>query len=284
MTEAPRSTVRLRKIGRELRRLREESGYTLVTAGRHLERSASSLSKIETGAQWLRLRDLTHILDVYEAPPDLRAALTTLAEQDRQPGWWDAYRDLVSPEALDHASLEWSSTHKVNAETTFVPGLLQTEDYARALQQNRLPHSPLRKLDHFVDFRLARQQVLSREDPVHLDVLLDEAALRRIRGGRQVMRSQLRRLLLESEQNHVHLQVLPFAADPGNAYPGQFEIMDIGTPPILSVALTDHITRRTTHEDHDVISKCRSLYSEARTIALPEPDSRDLVHGILSGL
>lgn len=124
------STVRLRKIGRDLRALREESGHTLKTAGRHLERSLSSLSCIENGLQWLRLRDLGFILDQYKVPTHLRAALMTLAEQELQSGWWDDYKDLISPQALGYASVEWDTADLISTETTFIPGILQTEDYA----------------------------------------------------------------------------------------------------------------------------------------------------------
>lgn len=283
MTEAPRSTVRLRKIGRELRRLREESGYTLVTAGRHLERSASSLSKIETGMQWLRLRDLGYILDEYKAPADLRAQLMVLADQDRRPGWWDSYKDLVSPEAIDRASLEHSATGIITTETTFVPGLLQTESYARAIIQGLTPKHPPAKLEHYVAFRLARQGILDSDTLGGLDVVIDEAALRRLRGGRDVMRSQLRSLLIQSDRHNVKLQVLPLDVDAGPAYAGQFQLLDIGLR-ALSVAMADHPTGQWIVEDDNEIAQYRENFEQVRSTALSEPASRDRLHHILSNL
>ncbi|MFA1548153.1 helix-turn-helix domain-containing protein [Actinomadura chokoriensis] len=282
MSEATLSTTRRRKIGRVLRQLREESGYTLKTAGSRLERSPSSLSQIENGVQWLRLRDLGFILDRYNVPTDLRAALMTLAEQDRQPGWWDAYKDLVTPEALDRASLEHDASRIISTETTFIPGLLQTESYARAVNFTRVPVRPDDVIDRYVAFRLARQKILRRDRPTSLEVVLDEAVLRRIRGGRQVMRSQLRRLLNESEQEHVLLQVLPLSVDPGPAYVGQFQLTELGNPTILSTVLTDHFTGQWILEDDKDIYQYHEKFTDLRTSALPESPSRELINRIIS--
>ncbi|TDC74478.1 helix-turn-helix transcriptional regulator [Actinomadura sp. 7K507] len=284
MSEATLSTTRRRKIGRVLRHLREESGYTLKTAGKHLERSPSSLSQIENGVQWLRLRDLGFILDRYNVPTDLRAAMMTLAEQDRQPGWWDDYKDLVTPEALDRVSLEHDASRIITTETTFIPGLLQTESYARAVNTTRVPVRPDNIVERYVRFRLARQEVLRRNSPTLLQVVLDEAVLRRPRGGRQVMRSQLRRLLNDSEQEHMLLQVLPLAVDPGPAYVGQFQLIEIGSPSILRAILIDHFTGQWILEDEAEASQYHEKFTALRSSALDEPTSRDLINRIISEL
>ncbi|WP_149257205.1 helix-turn-helix transcriptional regulator [Actinomadura sp. K4S16] len=283
MSESTLSTTRRRKIGRVLRRLREESGYTLKTAGGHLERSASSLSQIENGVQWLRLRDLGFILDRYAVPAPLRAALMTLAEQDRRPGWWDAYKDLAAPEALDRVSLEHDASRIITTETTFIPGLLQTESYARAVIRGLTPQYASTTLERYVEFRLARQNILNREAPARLEVVLDEAALRRMRGGRDVMRSQLRRLLNQSELDNVLLHVLPLDVDAGPAYAGQFQLLDIGEP-ILNAVLTDHPTGQWIVEDEKEIAQYRDTFEQVRASALSEQASRDMIHQIMSDL
>lgn len=282
MTDTAPSTVRLRKIGRVLRRFREESGHTLKTAGRLLERSASSLSSIENGVQWLRLRDLGHILDQYNVPADLRAALMTLCEQELQPGWWDAYKDLISHEARDRVSLEHYASRIITTETTFIPGLLQTEDYARAVIRGIAPKQPPTSVERYVEFRLARQRILSDPPSPNLDVILDEAVLRRMRGGRHVMQSQLRRLLNQSELDNVALHVLPFAVDPGNEYAGQFELVDVGAPPILSVGLTEHLIGQWTIEDDAGVLQYRNTFEQTRCLSLSETASRDLINRIIS--
>ncbi|MGH3242473.1 MAG: helix-turn-helix domain-containing protein [Spirillospora sp.] len=267
-----------------LRQLREESGHTLKTAGRQLERSPSSLSLIENGVQWLRLRDLGHILDQYNASLDVRAAMMTLGEQDRQPAWWDAYKDLVTPEALDYASVEHSAAHIMVTETTYIPGLLQTEGYANALHQRQVPENPPERIERWVAFRLERQQRLQGSNPPQLDVVLDEAALRRMRGGRHIMRSQLRRLLNETEKEYLHLHVLPLAVDPGTAYGGQFDLLEIGTPAILSIVLTDHLTGRWILEGDKEVAQYRDKFEEVRSSALCEDASRAAIDRIISEL
>jgi transcriptional regulator with XRE-family HTH domain len=189
--------------------MREESGYTLKTAGHRLERSASSLSIIEKGMQSLRLRDLRHILDTYGAPPDLHQALMTLAEQEQQPGWWNDFRDIASHSDLDYASLENSATAISSIATGLVPGLLQEEEYARTVIRAGLPADQVAQTNHFLAYRVARQQILERSNPPLLHVVIDEAALRRVRGGRTVMRAQLDKLIRQSIHEHVTLQVMP---------------------------------------------------------------------------
>ncbi|TDC46430.1 XRE family transcriptional regulator [Actinomadura sp. KC345] len=284
MSEATLSTTRRRKIGRVLRRLREESGYTLKTAGKHLERSPSSLSQIENGVQWLRLRDLGFILDRYNVPTDLRAAMMTLAEQDRQPGWWDDYKDLVTPEALDRVSLEDSASGVIITETTFIPGLLQTEEYARTVIRGITPRHPATVIDRFVEFRLMRQRILDRLPATNLGVVLDEAALRRMRGGRQVMRSQLRRLVNQSERENMQLNVLPLAVDAGSDYAGQFELLDVGRPSILTVVLTEHLAGQAIIESTQETVHYRETFERIRSLSLHETASRDLINQIISEL
>ncbi|URN00548.1 helix-turn-helix domain-containing protein [Actinomadura madurae] len=284
MSEATLSTTRRRKIGRVLRQLREEAGYTLKTAGKQLERSPSSLSQIENGVQWLRLRDLGFILDQYDVPTDLRAALMTLNEQDRQPGWWDAYKDLVTPEALDRVSLEHDASRIITTETTFIPGLLQTESYARAVNSSIASTRTNDQVERFIALRLARQEILRTAQPAALEVVVDEAALRRTRGGRHIMRGQLRRLLNESEQEHILLQVLPLDTDPGSSYVSQFQLIEVGSPVILDTVFVDHFTGHWSLDTKDQVSQYRKKFYELRAIALAESLSRDLINSIISEL
>ncbi|TDD82357.1 XRE family transcriptional regulator [Actinomadura darangshiensis] len=284
MPDAPLSTARRRKIGRVLRQFREEASYTLKTAGAHFERSPSSLSQIENGTQRLRLRDLGYILDQYNVPTDVRAALMTLNEQDRQPGWWDAYRDLVTPEALDRVSLEHDASRIVVTETTFIPGLLQTEAYARTVIRGITPKHQATVIERFVEFRLMRQSVLNKAPATRLEVVLDEAALRRMRGGRQVMRSQLRRLVNQSELENVQLNVLPLAIDAGSDYAGQFELLEIGSPPMLTVVLTEHLAGQAILESGPETAQYRGTFEQIRSLSLTETASRDLINEIISEL
>ncbi|GAA2101674.1 helix-turn-helix domain-containing protein [Actinomadura alba] len=285
MPEEPPSSARLRRIGRTLRELREAKRMTLKAAGHRVERSSGSLSLIENGLQPLRLRDLKHILDVYGAPDGtLRVGLMELARQARQTGWWTDFKDVLSPSGLDYASLEYDATLLDAIETQFIPGLLQTEAYTRAVMESSLVERQIGKADQLVAFRMARQQILRRPDPPQLRTILDEATLRRVRGGREVMRAQLHQLLNESQRDHITLQVLPFScmADPG--INGASTMLEIGRPSILSAVLVDHLTGRLTLEDEADLVRYRETFERACAVALSETDSRTLIQRIISEL
>ncbi|MFF5257652.1 helix-turn-helix domain-containing protein [Actinomadura viridis] len=284
MAESPPSTARLREIGRTLRRVREEAGYTLKTAGRMIERSGSSLSLIENGVQQLRLRDLRYILDVYGVESDTHRALMTLAAQQQQRGWWEDFKDTVSPEALDYASLESSAERLHWAEATLVPGLFQTETYAHSVIKAGLAEDQLSKADRLVAYRMARQQLLESTHCPQLQVIIDEAALRRQRGGRGVMRSQLAKIIESSFHDRVTLQVLPFECEVDPAYINSFQIVEIGSPAILSVVLMDHLTGRLILEAEADVASYRAKFTHTLTAALSETDSRSLIQRIISEL
>ncbi|GAA2408446.1 helix-turn-helix transcriptional regulator [Actinomadura vinacea] len=278
------STARRRKIGRVLRQIREDAGLTLNAAGRSMERSGSSLSLIEKGIQQLRLRDLKHILDVYDVAPDTRAALMTLAEQQQQLGWWEEFKDTISPAARDYASLESNATHLDAYEMGFIPGLLQTEDYARVVMHAGQVENNPAQAERFVVYRMARQQILDRTRTPRLHVVIDEAALRRKRGRRQVMQEQLVKLIEQSRRDDISLQVLPFdvESDPGDVT--SFQILDIGRPAVLSTVLIDHLTGSWFMEEESIIAAYRASFRRLSAAALGELDSQKLVQRIVSDL
>ncbi|MFI0349552.1 helix-turn-helix domain-containing protein [Actinomadura sp. 9N407] len=284
MAEPPPSTARLRKIGRTLRQIREDAGHTLKYAGRLIERSDSSLSLIEKGTQQLRLRDLKHILDVYGVGPDVHHALMTLAEQQQQSGWWEDFKHTVSPAALDHASLESSASTIDLSETSLIPGLLQTEDYARSVIRAGLIGDQLARTDRLVAYRMARQQALKSGHLLRLKVTIDEAALRRIRGGRQVMRAQLGKIVEEADRDNIKVHVLPFACEIDPSYIGSFQIISISRPAILSVVLMDHLTGRWILEEKSDVASYHEKFTHVVNTALDETRSRALIQGIASEL
>jgi transcriptional regulator with XRE-family HTH domain len=264
--------------------MREESGYTLKTAGHRLERSASSLSIIEKGMQSLRLRDLRHILDTYGAPPDLHQALMTLAEQEQHPGWWNDFKDLVTHQDRDYASLERDAAQLHGVETRFIPGLLQTEDYARAIAHSDPGERDANRTERFVAFRMGRQAILRSPHPPSMRMVLDEAALRRPWGGPDVMRIQLGSLLEKSHEDYVDLQVLPLSCAAESQVSGNFWLLDIGDPPIFSSILVDHIAGRWILEDEEDLRRYRKAFTRASSVALGESGTRALIEQIISEL
>ncbi|MEU5883989.1 helix-turn-helix transcriptional regulator [Spirillospora sp. NPDC047279] len=269
------STARLRRIGRVLRELREERGHSLLAAGRHLERSASSLSLIESGKQWLRARDLNYIFEHYDVEPALRRDLLTLSAQEHTRGWWDGFRKDVSAEAIDHASLEYASSAMDFFETHHIPGLLQTEDYARGVIASG--STDPRMGARFLAFRMARQQVLTKPHPARLRIVLEESILHRIHGGAAVIRPQCRRLLEVSELPHVIVQILPLACAVDPMINGPFAALTVGDPALLRLVHIDSMTRRWILDDDEVVTDHQKVFDGLCTAALPPQETQKLI-------
>lgn len=220
-------TVRRRRLASEMRRLREAAGLTLERAARHIDSSHSRLSRIETGQSGIRPPDLKVLLDVYQVPTDVQAALVTLAREARQRGWWRGYGDAVPDWFEVYVGLESEAAGLAVYESQFVHGLFQTEAYARAVYRAAVNPLAADEIDRRVRLRLDRQ-LLVTEQGLRVRAVLDEAVLRRAIGGSGVLRDQLSRLLEIAELPNVSLQVLPFSA--GACVLGPFTIIDFADP------------------------------------------------------
>lgn len=215
--------VRRRKLGEELRALRDRTGLTSGEAARIAGWHQSKISRIETGRSGVKPEDIRRLLDVYAevVSPEQRALLEALSASAAGPGpggdtgrgrqWWHDYRGLLPQEYRDFISLEASARSARTVELSVVPGLLQTPEYARAVTRAALGGLPEPKVDALVDVRLARQSVLRADPPLELSAVLDEAVLRRQIGGPGVMAAQLRHLAQVARLPQVRLQVLPFS-------------------------------------------------------------------------
>ena len=181
-------------VGSELRRLREASGVTAKDAGYAIRGSHSKISRLELGRTSFKLRDVTDLLTLYGVHEDAeRDALLTLARQANVPGWWHPYGDVVPGWFEDYLGLEQAARVIRSYEVQFIPGLLQTEDYARAVIGLRYQKET--EIERRVGLRMQRQQLFERPDPPHVWAVIDEAALRRPNGSAATMRAQLRHLI-----------------------------------------------------------------------------------------
>jgi transcriptional regulator with XRE-family HTH domain len=216
MTEAMTttgSTVPRRQLGRYLRDLRNKSRLTVRAAGAQLEWSEAKIWRIETGQTSLRSLDVEAMCKVYGAPQDMTQALMGLAKETKARGWWHSYGDAI-PEYFDvYIGLEEAASRFSWYESELVPGLFQTEDYARAVIRADNPDVVDAEIERRVHVRLARQALLTRVThcPV-FDVVLNEAILHRPVGGVEAARGQLKRLVEVSELPTVSLRVVPFSA------------------------------------------------------------------------
>lgn len=267
MTDVP--PVRRRLLGAALRRFREGAGYSLDDAARILECDRSKISRIETGQRGIRPIELRELLDEYGVEPDRRDALLTVARQTRQAGWWQSYSHVLSDAYQDFISLEASASTIWTYEAQLVPGLLQTEDYARAIAAASLFGESQDEREQFVQARLRRQQVLTRDNPLQFWAILSEGALRQLVGNREIMQAQLAQLIeVSNERANVTLQVLPFAAGAHAATSGPFVIMKFPEAPDLGVVYLEGQTGGIYLESADEVARYTLVCEHLRASAL----------------
>ncbi|MCX4510492.1 helix-turn-helix domain-containing protein [Streptomyces sp. NBC_01619] len=275
--------VRRRKLGEELRGLRLDAGLTSREAARLAGWHQSKVSRIETGASGVKPADVARLLDAYGvADPRLRELLGTLAgtADGGGTGWWHAYRGVIPPQYRDFISLESQASTARTLETSVVPGLLQTADYARAVTLSALEGAPTATVDSLVEVRIARQQVLRAERPLSFSAVLDEAVLRRQVGGRRVMRGQLRRVMEMAQLPHVRLQVLPFSTGGYVGLTGPFVIFSFPNTSDLDVVVLDHLTSSLYLERKEDLEAYGAAFRTMQAHALSLQDSLDLIAGI----
>ncbi|WP_372343131.1 helix-turn-helix domain-containing protein [Streptomyces sp. KL116D] len=237
--------VRRRKLGSELRALRVKAGLTSGEAARLVGWHQSKVSRIETGRSGVKPSDVLLLLDAFDTQdPQLRELVVALAGAEDAGGhhWWHAYRGLLPPSYRDFISLESQACQIRTLETSVVPGLLQTPEYARAVTRSVLDGMSERHIEALVEVRLARQSVLQADPPLQLSVVLDEAVLRRDVGGPGVRQRQLAHLAEAAEMSHVRIQVLPFSAGGHIGLTGPFVVFSFPNTTDLDVVVLDHLT------------------------------------------
>ncbi len=279
--------VRRRKLGAELRALRTSAGLTSGEAARLVGWHQSKVSRIETGTSGVKPADVRLLLDAYAvADSQLRELLLVLAESDDGGGrhhWWHAYRGVLPPTYRDFISLESQATAMRTLETTVVPGLLQTPEYARAVTKAAVEGLSEDRLDTLVEVRLARQDVLRGDPPLELSAVLDEAVLRREVGGPGVMAQQLDRLVEAARLPQVRLQVLPFAAGAHIGVTGPFVIFSFSITSDLNVVVLDHLTSSLYLERKEDLQAYTEAFNALQIHALSPEDSLDFIAGTAAG-
>lgn len=229
MSEPRRSpTLRRRRLSAEIRALREDAKMTSVDATKRLDWSSGKLTRMERG-EWLRPnpRDIEDLCNLYGVTDEAkRDYLMTLAREGKERGWWHAYKDMLSEEYSTYIGLEAGAADIFRHDHVIIPGLLQTEDYARTVILGGPTEISAEQADHRVKIRMERQKLLTRkEDPLRLWAVMDEAALHRQVGGSDVMSAQLGHLLKLSELAKVTLQVIPFSVGAHAGVSGGFSIL-----------------------------------------------------------
>jgi len=267
-------TVRRRRLGAELRRHRELAGLTIDQVADQLDCSASKISRLETGQTGSNPRDVRDMLALYGVGDTELEELLSVARETRQRGWWQPYGSILTGA---YVGFEAAADRIRSYEAQCVPGLLQTADYARSMIAAVHTGRPRQEVDDRVHIRLGRQALLTQEDPVQLWCVLDEAALRRPVGGREVMRCQLEHLVRESARPNVTLQVLPMAAGEHPGMEGSFVIMsfpDAADPDTVYVTIA---TGGVFQEKPDDVSRYEIIFDRLQKMALSSAESAEFI-------
>ncbi|GAB3978218.1 helix-turn-helix transcriptional regulator [Actinoallomurus acanthiterrae] len=277
-------TVRNRRLATELRRLRERAELTGDDVAERLGWSASKVSRIENARQAPRLGDVRSLLELYGVEGTYREQLLQLARDAVRKGWWEAYSDALPEPYASYIGLEMEAEEIRQWETQVVPGLLQTEAYASAIEQwlHSIEMVPPSRVDARVETRLARQSVLTRETPLRLSIVLDEATLLRRYAGTEVMREQLEHLLELAELPNLTLQVLPLDG-PHPTATGSFTLLQfpqVGGIKFHDVTYIEHLNGCSYLEEETETYRHRLTFERLSAEALGPAESMDLISRI----
>ncbi|MFH9175155.1 helix-turn-helix domain-containing protein [Streptomyces albogriseolus] len=272
-------TTRRRQLGADLRRLRELAGLTLEEAGARVGISKATLSRYETKEGVVKWPAVDALCREYGATDEERLALVELAKGARIQGWWRSLADPI-PESMNlMLTLEGEVVREDHYACMYVPGLLQTRAYAEAVHRASEVQCEEREVQHMVDIRMKRQELLERQDPPHLWAVIDEAALRRRVGGRDVMREQLTHLLTMAERSRVTVQVLPFDRGAHAAAVGSFAVLR-GQAPELDVVYVDLLGGGLFMEKPEELERYKLAFEYLSAQALDFESSTDLIDRI----
>ncbi|MGW4271544.1 helix-turn-helix domain-containing protein [Streptomyces seoulensis] len=269
-------TVRRRRLGQELRRLRELKGMTAEEVAERLLVSQSKISRLENGRRSISQRDVRDLCGVYEVEDHrIVESLMQMAKDSRQQGWWHSFGDI--PYSV-YIGLETDAASLRVYDPQVVPGLLQTRQYAEALIAGALPETAPADVDKRVQVRLRRQERISAaENPLRLWTVLDEAALCRTVGNSDVMRDQLEHLVEQSQLPHVTVQVIPFDMGAHPGLNGQYAILEFPDAADSSVVYIEGVTSDLYLEKANDVQKYSVMYEHLRAQALNVEQSREYI-------
>jgi len=270
-------------LGAQLRRLREARRITLEDAGKVIRASHSKISRLETGRVGFKDRDISDLLTFYGVNNEAeRTALRSLAQRANAPGWWHDYSDVLPAWFEAYVGLEEVATQVRAYEVQFVPGLLQSEDYARAVtllgHSDELP----RDIERRVRLRMARQAVLDKPDPPNVWAVVDEAVLRRPAGSPAVMHGQLKHLLDMAQRPNITIQVMPFQAGGHSAAGGPFSILRFAEPDLPDVVYLEQLTSALYLDKPEVVDSYLKVMERVCMEAATPADSLDAIAAILA--
>lgn len=273
-------TVRRRELGARLRALRLESGLTVEDVAGRMEVSPAKISRIETAARGVSVADVRFLCDLYEVSGEERDRLLSLTRESRRRSWWQQYG--LDDSVATYVGLEDAAVAIQQYETSLVPPLLQTEDYARAVTAGAGPWLSEDEVEQLVATRMTRQALLAPDRSLELWAILDEVALRRLVGGDRVMRAQLDQLAERSRSSRVTVQVIPLEA---GAHPGMdsaFAVLQLEA--VSDVVYVEGLMGYFFLQNQGDVVRYRRAFDQLRAVALSPSDSRDRMRSVAATL
>jgi hypothetical protein len=272
-------TVKRRRLAAELRHHREAASLTIDEVAEQLEWSTAKISRIENARVSVLPRDVKFLLRTYDLSEndDAWEVLLTLARESRQKGWWQQYGEAVPDWFEVFVGLEAEAATIWGYDAEFVPGILQTEEYARAVHRAQLIIATEDEIDRLVRVRMARQELLTSDDAPQVWLILNEAVIRRVVGSAQIMREQLSRLIDASKLPNVTLQVVPFAGGAHPAMDGSFKLLGFPEPSDPNIVYIEYHTGALYLEKAAEVQRYSLTFDHLRATALSVDASRALM-------
>jgi transcriptional regulator with XRE-family HTH domain len=267
-------TVRQRELSTRLRKLREDKKLAIGQVADLLMCSVTKVSRMETGARRVSLRDVRDLCQIYEVSQPEAAQLMDLARRAREDGWWAHYDDLGVGPYLD---LEQEAKAITYYSMSFVNGLLQTNDYARAIIRAINPQMDDQVLKERVEARIRRQELLERPDRPRVRVLMDEAVLHRQTGGRKVMGAQLSKMLDFITKEKVIVQIVPFSSGAPASSDSNFTLFEFSDSSVPSILHVEGLISAQYLDRETAVDRYREVLDHLRDAALPPRGSQDLI-------
>ncbi|MFD8570668.1 helix-turn-helix domain-containing protein [Streptomyces sp. NPDC057694] len=283
--ESSGSVVRRILLGSQLRRLRESRGITREAAGYSIRASESKISRLELGRVSFKARDVEDLLTLYGVTDGTeREALLSLVKEANVAGWWHSYSDVLPGWFQTYVGLEGAASLIRGYEAQFVHGLLQTEAYAHAVVAQGMRGAPAEDIDRRVSLRLARQKILFAERAPDVSFVLDEAALRRVHGGPEVMRGQLEHLIEATELPHVTLQIMPFSHGWHAGESGTFTLLTFPESDLSDVVFLEQLTSALYLDKREDVAQYEKAMVDLQRQCPPPEESARLLRRILAEL
>ena len=280
----PSPIVRRKRLTGELRRLREQAGLTCEDVGQRLECSGTRISRMETGRIGARPGDVRELLEIYGVTGAEADSLVQLARDARRKGWWHAYGRVLPPWFEAYVGLESDAARMCDFQPSVVPGLLQTEDYARAVLRGAPDAGCGEDIDLRVALRMRRQAILDQPRPPQVQVVLSESVLRVQVGGPAVMRAQLRRLADLATRPGLTIQVLPFSTAAQVQAVSPFTMLEFADPADPTVVYLEHLTGSLLLDDVAEVQRYRAVFDHLCAEALGPSASAEFIVRTAAGL